>query len=163
MKRATTSPLMYQRQIWEVRGTKMAKIISSTFAALILMLSLAGQSWASVTIYPDRLSFTAANPGLSTEDFENNRTSLNIANFPGPLNSTSTAIFGGSILIFAPGDILPGIEFRENAPEGLLFLDVGKQSVTSARLGTNRTRDILDIFIYGWWRQRGWIGPLRSL
>src|SRR5262249_57977614 len=74
--------------------------MKSIIVALLLLATPAG---ATLTIYADRASFNAANPGLPVETFESAHTGTQA--FTGPLSNTT------SNASFQPGDILPGITF----------------------------------------------------
>jgi hypothetical protein len=77
----------------------------SVVVFLMLAFSFADQASAQapegVTVYTDRTTFSSANPGLVTEDFETNQTTRTIANFPGPLDSTSGGSDDSGTVFFA--------------------------------------------------------------
>lgn len=73
---------------------------------------------AGLTFFSDPAAFAADCPDLLTEDFEEGVGF--IVGFAGPLDESS------SNAVFSPGDILPGVSFNSNTPQGgfeLAFVD----------------------------------------
>ena len=90
------------------------KVVIRILAACCVLFSATAQ--AALTVYMDRATFNASNPGLVIEDFEEGIPKIG---FPSPLNSTSD---NGA---FDPGDILDGVEFvsTELNPDALTIAD----------------------------------------
>jgi hypothetical protein len=92
---------------------RVTPLLPACLSCLMLLVTLTTSSAPAVaTVFPDRQSFDAANPGLVVEGFEAGI--LNIS-FGSPLDSTSDND------AFSPGDILPGVAFA-NVPDDALSL-----------------------------------------
>jgi len=100
-------------------GGGYSKLALAGLAGLGLLLGSLSEASATLTYYTDRAVFDAANPGLLIEDFEDGIIADGgVVGFDGPLDTTTN---NG---LFAPGDILPGIQFDSTAgaPNNLALL-----------------------------------------
>jgi len=110
-----------------------------TIYLLLLFGILSSSSLLALDVFIDRTTFTAANPGLVTEDFETNRlagrTSIQCS---APLNaSTSNACF-------LPGDLMAGVEFDlPDNPNGTTLALYGPVDPATTRIGANSISDFL--------------------
>jgi len=100
------------------------------------------------TVYTDRTTFTTDNPGLPFENFDSAGCAA-IAGFPAPLNSSTTNA------CYAAGDILPGLELRDNplndsdgggSPNGLVFVPGGQFSLPDSFVGSNTFTNTFEVY-----------------
>jgi hypothetical protein len=123
---------MTRKRVWEWiagmrtpsrqgRGGGYSKLALTRLAGLGLLLGSLSEASAGLIYYTDRAVFDAANPGLLIEDFEDGIIADGaVAGFDGPLDTTTNNA------LFAPGDILPGIQF-DSAFDGNNLALIGDQ------------------------------------
>ncbi len=104
-----------------------------------------------VTIYRNRDAFTAEFPGIPFEDFGDTSapTCSDLTSIPAPLNRLSDND------CFNPGDILAGVEFRDNPlnddgngnGDGLLYVPPGGGGLTNSGIAGNHPTNTFEIIL----------------
>jgi hypothetical protein len=104
-----------------------------------------------IIVYLNRDVFTSAYPTIPFEDFGDTSTSkcVNLTAIPAPLNAFSTNS------CFSPGDVLPGVEFRDNpmngdgngSEEGLVFVPPGDAGITNSSVTGNHFTNTFEILL----------------
>ena len=117
----------------------MKRLLTAVSAAFLV--SLASGAEAAPIFYADLATFTAANPGLALEGFENANGGTQA--FEGPLDSTTDNA------AFSPGDILPGVTFVDQPGAdfgGMFIAGPGQSSNPTTAVGQNTpASDALDV------------------
>lgn len=104
-----------------------------------LTASLLATPVLALTVYTDSAAFAAANPGLTTEDFETNNLGASTSKVcPSPLD------FSSDNTCFSPNNLATGVEYGlpDNPVGTELALEATVDSLTS-RIGANSVSDFL--------------------
>ncbi len=107
------------------------KFVAIVAAAVLFKLAIPTDADATLTTYANRASFNLSNPGVVVEGFENALSTFTTT-FSTPLNS-STNTPG----LWAPGSILPGVQFQLTSGNDAYFASPGQSSNPTKAIGVN--------------------------